>query len=75
MGLRGGGKDSIAAALAIFISTTGDFSRLRPGESGYGDGSPAPSMTKRRRDHPRWRGEATTALATIGSDVPAGESG
>jgi hypothetical protein len=31
---RGGGKDSIAAALAVFIATTGDFSRLRPGECG-----------------------------------------
>jgi hypothetical protein len=29
---RGGGKDSIAAALATFIATTGDFTRLRPGE-------------------------------------------
>jgi hypothetical protein len=31
---RGGGKDSIAAALATFIAVTGDFSRLRPGERG-----------------------------------------
>jgi hypothetical protein len=31
---RGGGKDSIAAALATFIATTGDFTRLRPGERG-----------------------------------------
>jgi hypothetical protein len=29
---RGGGKDAIAAALATFIATTSDFSRLRPGE-------------------------------------------
>lgn len=29
---RGGGKDSIAGALATFIATTGDFTRLRPGE-------------------------------------------
>lgn len=29
---RGGGKDSIASSLAVFIATTGDFSRLRPGE-------------------------------------------
>lgn len=29
---RGGGKDSIASALAVYISTTGDFSKLRPGE-------------------------------------------
>lgn len=31
---RGGGKDSIAAALASYIAATGDFSRLRPGERG-----------------------------------------
>jgi hypothetical protein len=31
---RGGGKDSIAAALAVFIAVTSDFSRLRPGEKG-----------------------------------------
>jgi hypothetical protein len=31
---RGGGKDSIAAALAVYIATTADFSRLRPGEKG-----------------------------------------
>jgi hypothetical protein len=31
---RGGGKDSIASALAVFIATTSDFSRLRPGERG-----------------------------------------
>jgi hypothetical protein len=31
---RGGGKDSIAAALAAYIAATGDFSRLRPGERG-----------------------------------------
>jgi hypothetical protein len=31
---RGGGKDSIAAALAVYIATTGDFTRLRPGEKG-----------------------------------------
>jgi hypothetical protein len=29
---RGGGKDAIASALATFIATTGDLSRLRPGE-------------------------------------------
>jgi hypothetical protein len=29
---RGGGKNSISAALASFIAVTGDFSRLRPGE-------------------------------------------
>jgi hypothetical protein len=31
---RGGGKDSIASALAVFIAVTGDFSRLRHGERG-----------------------------------------
>jgi hypothetical protein len=31
---RGGGKDSIAAALATFIATTSEFSHLRPGERG-----------------------------------------
>lgn len=31
---RGGGKDSVAAALAAYIAVTGDFSRLRPGEKG-----------------------------------------
>jgi hypothetical protein len=31
---RGGGKDSIAAALAVYIAVTADFSRLRPGERG-----------------------------------------
>jgi hypothetical protein len=31
---RGGGKDSIASAIAVFIATTGDFSRLRHGERG-----------------------------------------
>jgi hypothetical protein len=31
---RGGGKNSAGAALAVFIATTGDFSRLRPGERG-----------------------------------------
>lgn len=31
---RGGGKDSVAAALAVFIATTADFSHLRPGERG-----------------------------------------
>jgi hypothetical protein len=31
---RGGGKDSIAAALATYIATTSDFSHLRPGERG-----------------------------------------
>jgi hypothetical protein len=31
---RGGGKDSIASALAVYIATTGDFSRLRKGERG-----------------------------------------
>ena len=31
---RGGGKDSIAAALATFLATTSDFSGLRPGERG-----------------------------------------
>ena len=31
---RGGGKDSIAAGLAVFIATTSDFSHLRPGEKG-----------------------------------------
>ncbi len=31
---RGGGKDSIAAALAVYVATTGDFTRLRPGEKG-----------------------------------------
>src|SRR5208282_2333600 len=31
---RGGGKDSIAAALAVFVATTSDFTRLRPGERG-----------------------------------------
>lgn len=31
---RGGGKDSIASALATFIATTSDFSHLRPGERG-----------------------------------------
>jgi hypothetical protein len=31
---RGGGKDSIAAALAVYIAVTSDFSRLRPGEKG-----------------------------------------
>jgi len=31
---RGGGKDSIAAALATFIAVTGDFGGLRPGERG-----------------------------------------
>lgn len=31
---RGGGKDSIAAAVAIYIATTSDFSKLRPGERG-----------------------------------------
>jgi hypothetical protein len=29
---RGGGKDSVASALATFIAATGDFSRLRVGE-------------------------------------------
>jgi hypothetical protein len=29
---RGGGKDSIASALATYIAVTGDFSRLRAGE-------------------------------------------
>jgi phage terminase large subunit-like protein len=29
---RGGGKDSVAAALATFIAVTSDFTRLRPGE-------------------------------------------
>ena len=31
---RGGGKDSIASAVACYIATTGDFSGLRPGERG-----------------------------------------
>ncbi len=31
---RGGGKDSVAAALAVFLATTSDFTRLRPGERG-----------------------------------------
>ena len=31
---RGGGKDSIAAALATFIAVTSDFTGLRPGERG-----------------------------------------
>jgi hypothetical protein len=31
---RGGGKDSIASALATYIAVTGDFSRLRHGERG-----------------------------------------
>jgi hypothetical protein len=31
---RGGGKDSVAAALAVFIATTSDFNHLRPGERG-----------------------------------------
>ena len=31
---RGGGKDSIATAVATFIACTADFSRLRPGELG-----------------------------------------
>ena len=31
---RGGGKDSIASALATYIATNSDFSRLRPGERG-----------------------------------------
>ena len=31
---RGGGKDSIAAALATYISVNADLSRLRPGEKG-----------------------------------------
>ena len=31
---RGGGKDSIASAIAAFIAATGDFTRLRPGERG-----------------------------------------
>jgi hypothetical protein len=31
---RGGGKDAVAAGLAVFIATTGDFSRLRHGERG-----------------------------------------
>jgi len=31
---RGGGKDSIAAALATYIATTSDFTGLRPGERG-----------------------------------------
>jgi hypothetical protein len=31
---RGGGKDSIAAAIAVYIAVTGDFTRLRPGEKG-----------------------------------------
>jgi hypothetical protein len=31
---RGGGKDSIAAALAVFIAVTSDFTKLRPGERG-----------------------------------------
>ena len=31
---RGGGKDSIASALATFIASTSDFSRLRAGERG-----------------------------------------
>jgi hypothetical protein len=31
---RGGGKDSIASALAVCIATTADFTRLRPGERG-----------------------------------------
>jgi hypothetical protein len=29
---RGGGKDSVASAIAIFLGCTSDFSRLRPGE-------------------------------------------
>jgi hypothetical protein len=29
---RGGGKDSIASAIATYIASTGDFSRLRAGE-------------------------------------------
>ena len=31
---RGGGKDAIASALAVYIAVTGDFTRLRPGEHG-----------------------------------------
>jgi hypothetical protein len=31
---RGGGKDSIASALAVYIASTSDFSHLRPGERG-----------------------------------------
>lgn len=31
---RGGGKDSIAAALAVYIAVTADFTMLRPGERG-----------------------------------------
>jgi hypothetical protein len=31
---RGGGKDSIAAALATYVASTSDFSGLRPGEKG-----------------------------------------
>jgi len=31
---RGGGKDSIAAALAVFIACTADLTHLRPGERG-----------------------------------------
>jgi hypothetical protein len=30
---RGGGKNSIGGALATYIATTGDFTRLRPGEA------------------------------------------
>src|SRR5579872_709982 len=29
---RGGGKDAVAAAIAAHIASTGDFTRLRPGE-------------------------------------------
>ena len=32
---RGAGKDAIAAAIAAHRASTGDFSRLRPGERGY----------------------------------------
>jgi hypothetical protein len=31
---RGGGKDSVASALATYIAASSDFSRLRPGEKG-----------------------------------------
>src|ERR1700759_4086869 len=33
-GGRGGGKDSLASALACHIAATSDFSKLRPGEKG-----------------------------------------
>ena len=31
---RGGGKDSAASAIAVYLACTSDFSRLRPGEKG-----------------------------------------